>query len=660
MPPKRPREHQLESESRLAFQKKLPSQWLFKPIEQPEYGLDAWVEIFDNADFATGKIFFVQLKATDKPKLKDALAVKLEISTCEYYRSLDLPILIVRYYASTDKIYVKWFHSYDPYYGRNAKKSITFRLSIQDEWQEETAARLVLESEAFRELKSPDLVLPIKFRITLIEQYIHGVLAAQIQLEIHKALEKFLKILTISNSFSEKVHGSIVIDNDKAEIYLASGTGFTLHTSTKQKDQIDISKFVYDIIIGIGVAVENTGHSNIASRIFAEFAASSSIIIQPEILLIVVNCMIRAHRVTEALQLSEKLGYTEASLVASEMLTLPALSQRQSLSDNEQNYVQNFLERYIEQVVKFGDSQKIATAHYNLGNYLESRNFKRLALHHYIQVIKHYPEYLERRYFCRELAGILFESKRYSLAIKFYERALSLGEEGVCLALYADALMFAGKYRESQQAFYAYLVSHSDFESEWRLKACVLVLIYSLLGCDEQKRHIDAAIKLATPNAKSSAHEYREKLEVALRHDALCGYAWFNLGVLESQTGNQDSAFISFLIAALINTGDVEAWCNSIAIGIYKSYDSLVSDIIITAYQRNGNNLMEQMISFAQSQTEGFPVTDFLTVFNEVLNQVPRPEEQFKVRLLGEGADFYTFNFADIYGNERFYGVNDD
>ncbi|MHC5827251.1 MAG: hypothetical protein ACYT04_68105, partial [Nostoc sp.] len=131
-------------------------------------------------------------------------------------------------------------------------------------------------------------------------------------------------------------------------------------------------------------------------------------------------------------------------------------------------------------------------------------------------------------------------------------------------------------------------------------------------------------------------------------------------GVLESQTGNQDSAFISFLIAALINTSDVESWCNSIAIGISKSYDSLVSDMILAAHQCNGNNLMEQMISFAQSQPEGFPVTDFLTVFNEVLSQVPRPEEQFQVRLLGEGADFYTFNFGDIYGNERFYGVNDD
>jgi hypothetical protein len=162
MPPQRPREHQLEKESRTAFQTRLPSQWDFQDIPQPEYGLDGRVEIFDKADLATGRMFFVQLKATDKPELKDALAVQLEIPTCEYYQSLDLPVLIVRYHAPTGKIYAKWFHKYDPYYGKKAKKKITFRFTVEDEWHEETAAQLASDVEAFRKLKSPHLTLPVK------------------------------------------------------------------------------------------------------------------------------------------------------------------------------------------------------------------------------------------------------------------------------------------------------------------------------------------------------------------------------------------------------------------------------------------------------------------------------------------------------------------
>lgn len=395
MPPQRPREHQLEKESRTAFQTRLPSQWDFQDIPQPEYGLDGRVEIFDKADLATGRMFFVQLKATDKPELKDALAVQLEIPTCEYYQSLDLPVLIVRYHAPTGKIYAKWFHKYDPYYGKKAKKKITFRFTVEDEWHEETAAQLASDVEACRQLKSPHLTPPVKFTLTLKEQYLHGILATQIELEIRKA--------------------------------------------------------------------------------------------------------------------AERLFERERSLFAAELFLLPAQIQRDLLSESEHEYFHNTLKRYIERAAKAGNWRNAATAYYNLGNYFKTKGYKRIAFHHYRKAAKYHSEYLEKTYFCCELAGVLFESKRYSLAAKLYKRALSLGEEGIYRVLYADALMFAGRYREAQQAFYAYLSSSPEFEfdSEWRLKACVLMWIRSILGRDEQKRQTEAAIKLATPdNQLPNAVEY--------------------------------------------------------------------------------------------------------------------------------------------------------
>jgi len=649
MPPKRPREHQLEKESRTAFQTKLPSQWDFQDIPQPEYGLDGRVEIFDKADLATGRMFFVQLKATDEPELKDALAVQIEIPTCEYYRSLDLPVLIVRYHAPTRKIYAKWFHKYDPYYGKKAKKKITFRFTVEDEWHEETAATLASDVEAFRKLKSPHLTPPVKFTLTLKEQYLHGILATQIELEIRKAAERLPGVITISKTVPTDAHGSIVISEDKAEVYLASGTGFTLHASKRHKSKVALSTLPYDILVGIAVALDRVGHSNIAARLIAEYATSSSIIVEPKIAMIGVECMIRAHRVTEALQLSERLR--ERSLFAAELFLLPAQIQRDLLSESEHEYFHNSLKRYIERAAKAGNWRNAATAYYNLGNYFKTKGYKRIAFHHYRKAAKYHSEYLEKPYFCCELAGVLFESKRYSLATKLYKRALSLGEEGVCRVLYADALMFAGRYREAQQAFYAYLSSSPKFEfdSEWRLKACVLIWIRSILGRDEQKRQTEAAIKLATPdNQLPNAVEYRQRLQESLNYDALCGYTWFNLGVLESRIGNQESAFVPFLMAALINTGDVEAWCNAIAIGISRGYDSLVSDIILAAHQLNGDDLMEQLIRFAQSQPEGFPITEFVKVMNEICSEVPRQEKRFDVRLYENESDFHVLNFRGL------------
>lgn len=653
MPPRRPREHQLEKESRLEFQERLPSEWDFQDIPPPEYGLDGRVEIFDKADFATGRMFFVQLKATDKPELKDALAVQLEIPTCEYYRSLDLPVLIVRYHAPTKKIYAKWFHKYDPYYGKNAKKKITFRFTPEDEWHEETAEILASDVEAFRQLRSPQITFPVNFKLTLTEQYIYGVLAAKIELEIRKAAKRIPGLITISPFLLPDAHGSIVIGNDKAEIYLKSGSGFTIHNTSKgYKSEVQLSKFSYDILVGIAVVLDNAGHSNIAARLLSEYAASSSIITNPKIALTGVRCMIRAHRVTEALQLSESLSKSEESLFAADMFTWTALSQSASLSESEHEYLQNFLERYTEQAVQSEDRQRGATAHYNLGNYLRARSYKaksyrRLALHHYKKAANYKPEYLEKPYFCRELAGVLFESKRYSLAVKFYERALSQGEEGDYRALYADALMFAGRYHEAEQAFYAYLASNPDAASEWRLKACVLVWIRSMLRRDEQKRQTGAAIELVIPNNHLTSHpvEYRQRLQDALECDALCSYAWFNLGILESQIGNQESAFVPFLMAALIRKNDTEAWCHSITIGIFSGYHALLSDMIATAYKVNGESLLEELLKLAQSQPEGFPITKFFDGMNKIFSKLTQEYKQFDVRVYETKSNFHALNF---------------
>lgn len=606
--------------------------------------LDGYVEIFDKNGATTGRMFFVQLKATDEPKLNRALAVSLKLDTCEYYRSLDFPVLIVRYHAPTLKLYVKWFHTFDPYYSKKAKKSITFRLSVEDEWQDETATTLASDVEAFRQIRSPNLTLPVRFTLKLTELYIHGVSAAQIELEIRKATSGFSGVIRISRTPSTRTHGSIVIENDKTEIILAGGGGFTLHTSEGYPVEFALSRFPYDVIIGVAVALDQAGHSNIAAQVVSECAVNSSIITHPEIVVILVGCMIRAHRVTEALQLSERLFESKESLPAAELFTLPAaLTQRDSLSNSEHEYLRIFKYRRIEQAVQAENWRDAATAHYNLGNYFKGTRNQRLAFHHYRKAAKYCSKYLEKPYFCRELAGILFESRRYRLAVQFYGRAINLGEADDCHALYADALMFAGRYRESQEAFDTYLASDPNAAPEWRLKAWVLCVICQVL--DEQKRQTKAAMKLASRDDTLPPMEYKQRLEEALWHDALSGLAWFNLGVLESQIGNQEDAFVPFLIASLIQKNDLEAWCNAIGIGISGEYHSLVPVIFMAAYQLNGEFFIEQLFMFVQSQPKDFPVTDVLNAINEIVSQLPQEERPLKVRLLGEGSDFNVLMF---------------
>jgi len=81
--PKRPRQHQLEDESRTAFRKAIPQEWVFRD-STPDYGIDGSVEVFDSSGNGTGRYFFVQLKGTDESKLDRALAVRFSLDTFEY------------------------------------------------------------------------------------------------------------------------------------------------------------------------------------------------------------------------------------------------------------------------------------------------------------------------------------------------------------------------------------------------------------------------------------------------------------------------------------------------------------------------------------------------------------------------------------------------
>src|SRR4051794_6161174 len=102
----RPRQHVLETMSKAAFRGALPDLWVTRDQDQ-DYGIDAEVEIFDNAGHSTGLIFKVQLKSTeDLPA-----SIQVKIKHLKYWSSMPVPVMIVLYVASTDQLFVKWVNA---------------------------------------------------------------------------------------------------------------------------------------------------------------------------------------------------------------------------------------------------------------------------------------------------------------------------------------------------------------------------------------------------------------------------------------------------------------------------------------------------------------------------------------------------------------------
>ncbi len=638
--PKRPRQHQLEEESRVAFRSKVPREWVFRD-SVPDYGIDGHVEIFDKAAHGTGRLFLVQLKATDAPNLSRALAISFRRDIYQYYRSLDLPVLVVLYHAKSGRLYARWFHAFDPYYSRGGKgtKTFTFRLTEDDEWRAGTAQRLLSDIETIRQLRSPGLRLPISVSVCLPEAPIHGVSSAKLALALRKLGNRHAGLLVLETRPVRRTLAIITISNDEVKTSLAGRWGFTLHTSSGYPSEDVLTRFPSDILLGLAMAFDQAGHSDIGAQLAAAYATTSSIIKHPSLVIRIAGCMARARRVTEAVRLSEVLLENKSSRAAAQTLLIPALLERDSLSTSELEYLRTFMKRLIARFEQDADREDAATAHYNFGNHLRGRATDRQALRHYRLAAKWNPAYRMRAYFWRELAGLLFESGHYRWSAQAYQRARDLGEDKDGKALHADALMLAGDYRAAQDLFQDYLGTTTEPESEWRLKAWALSHIRRTLGLDEQTRERQRAMALVPDKPDGPPEQLRLALMEALAHDALCSVAWLNLGHLELSLDNSNAAFPPFLIAALSLRGDLEAWCLTTGLAMsFTDHQERVQDILRTAYRFHGDSFTERFAELAQEWRADFPVSAFF----DMMAQLRPRRSPFEMRLVKGDSTYET------------------
>ena len=638
----RPRSHQIEDQSRIAFEKCLPKQWVYRPV-RPDYGIDGVVEMFDEQGCATGKHFNVQLRATDAPNLASALTVKLKIERCEYYRRLDLPVLIARFHVPTGRMFVRWFHEFDPYYSKGGTKTRTLKLAVSDEWLNGTPSRLSLDLERIRKLRSGDLPSPVTFCVRFCEDLIQGLTASAIALNLRKALRAIPGVVTIIPDAS-LAYGSISISNGEAVVNLSGLKSFTLHFREPYGVH-RAKKFLHnDLLLAVALTLDSAGFPERAAKLVAEFAGRSSLVSNPEIVIRVAHCMANGHRVHEALELANGLLIDPSSKLTAHVLLVSLLAGLRDISQNERELIKGSLVRYVEIEERTGDNLAAATANYNLGNYLRSLSFHRAALRGYQKAAKLDKRYLQRSYFYRELAGVLFQSKRYRIAAKLYDRSLQLGEQGIARALLGDALMFSGRFSEALQTYEIYLSGNEKAESEFFLKAWALKGLQLMLNIPSQQRQRTEALKLASPDQLLPIDEYRNRLLDALRLDALCGLAWFNLGICLVRQAKQEDAFVAFLWTSLVQGKDAEAWANACALSACSSkYSGLLPDIVRAGNFACGAPFIEQLLKISDAQPTGFPKQTFLSVINDVLAHTPEQERPFDLRLIDENGNVKVF-----------------
>lgn len=148
----RPRAHQLESKSRSAFLDSLPDSWVFRDMI-PDYGIDGLVEVFDPEGTATGQQFLVQIKATDEPDIKKCLKVRLSKRHLTYYSALVLPVLLVRYHATSLRIFAKWVSEEIDIVSSKTLSSVV-QLAVDDIWSLERIPAVLLDLDNLQSAKA--------------------------------------------------------------------------------------------------------------------------------------------------------------------------------------------------------------------------------------------------------------------------------------------------------------------------------------------------------------------------------------------------------------------------------------------------------------------------------------------------------------------------
>lgn len=643
--PQRPRQHTLEEESLRYFKAGIPSEWVVR-TQDPDYGIDAEVEIFEDS-YSTGEKFYVQLKGSDKQSLHSALGVQLSVETAEYYMRSPLPVLIVLYHAPSKQIYSQWFHTYDPFYSRGAETVLTFRLSEDDIWGNDTPATLVEDLRFLKSIGRPG-ERPIDFYLECSADELHGHPSGAIKAKIREAASSSL-IRIVEDLRPRHAHNSITLSPDQYRISLGDKISMTNHNHGKPYSSSEALEVLpHDVFLSIALVLGHAGRTDIAIPLLEKHAAKAKLVHDKECVDFMSNIIRSSRSVIAALNIAEALYNNPDSWGVAFLFIIPILLEPGPLSDDEDKRIRQFFENRISQFQSDGSSLSEATAHYNYANFLSFRgNDPRAAINHFNLARKCDPDYWKRPYFIAELAATLFHGNRFRLSIKMYEQAIEMGEErGWQLA---DSLMHDGQYEQAFNQIHAYLESpdNTEIKSNYkpRLMCAILETITEIAGSRQTRLHsmrrMDQVVKEI---ASSPDNQKKQKSLAEIQNDALNAHAWYELGRIFFDEGDKNMAFRSYLTAFYFAPLHPDLWMLAISSALKcPEKFGFIADILGYSYQEQGAqiivSLSERMKSFLNPRERN----EVINSLSEYLGTLPDEEKPVAVRLLEDGGLFKEY-----------------
>lgn len=649
---KRPRQHQIEDLSRLKFGLAVPRNWVCRD-KSKDYGIDVEVEIFDSDDRATGLVFWAQLKATESNDVAIIRKVDLTIESIKYYKRLDIPVLIVRYSEKEDRFYFRWAHEIDLFYAKKNAKNIRVSFIEEDIWNEDSPIKVKECLEKMRAIKTGMITLPIPVYIDIKDKTVNGIPTAVFISSYRKALEEYPD-LAICQSKPEDALLFVSLSGDELKISLHSFIGCVFHGIKDKAHEGLAEGIVANTMIGFALGLKSIGQFEIAARIVLDKRLKSRFVQQRDVIINLLPSLLKTSFFGVALATIEEVIDSEKDNNILELITLKATNSENVLNDEEKAVkVESFLKKCLDKYIALGQNTNIGAFYYNLGNHYRARRLFKKSITHYLKARRYHKQYVNQAYYLSDLGSVLFGHEKYHLSAMLYQMALNNGAPSSVKPLYADALMFSGKYQMAFDVFSEYLKTDKVEHDEWHLKRICLDLLIERTGVKEQTRRKEAALA-AIDFKKADEEDFVKSLESAIDMDMLCGLAWFNLGVVHSKAGNNGDAAISFTVCGLVQHWDIAAWVNATLCSLNKEVgiDALTLFLIIrTAYFLHGDMFLGKVYEELNNKTNSKLLDRFSNSIEEILPNSGSEKEKPIIRIMGKDGVFRNIIDGETHDN---------
>jgi len=634
---KRPEQHITETKSQRLFENIVPDEWVAREIK-PDYGVDYIVEIFTNGQ-STGKSFFVQLKGSTQEIENDTFKKQFDIANLGYYASLALPVLIVCVSVVTEQIWCMW------------SNNLTEAFTIKDK-QESLSVSLdkkyLIDKVSFRQLES-DLDSTKRFGISIRTENETGLL-------LNESILKWIKHFyskTISIDFKylpNHIEISYIPKENDGLTFALKAFGYKKDVIIEniKEDNIELHRPIFN---EDDVTDLNKGILKAIAICFAKYDIQGSLLLLRKIIGIVDFSseegmlsldpmgLLTLSKTNNHLPLFNKLIKDIIDLNQHDLFFFCDLAY--FAVDPESKELQQYrIENLSYLIEKTSDNSVKGTSHYNLGNILKTNLDSDTALFHYFKARKLLPDYLERPYWWREIAGLLFSKGHFIWAETFYRKSLekakthqpktygrlekkSSKEDTLIIALIADCLFHQGKFKEAHLLFEKYLNETSSNIQEWVIKNIICVELINrnldsvIIDKKKSLEIVEKSLKI------SNEDEIINYLNDAIKLNPLNGLAWFNLGVALDKKTRFDEALFAFLATSMIQDWDKEAQFNAMTISLTQQNFVILVSLLQFVIEKHGELVSNDLADYIMKKNIPLDAKKLLiNNFNEMIEKI--------------------------------------